>query len=574
MAATDGTIVGTTQIVNHGPAAHRFNIVIMAEGYRNTELGQFAIDVQTIVDTFRNTIPFCYVWESLNFFRVDISSTDSGADDPSTCGDGSSGSGTTPRTYFDASFCTEGLRRALGINDALALSVAAAQVPSYDFALVLVNSTLYGGLGGSVAKISRDPSAILAAIHEMGHTVFHLADEYSTWRGCDSGETDHNNHPAAEPTAVNVTTKPRAGELKWGYYVLQGTTLPTTSNSDCTTCDPQASPVPVGAVGAFEGADYYHCGSWRPEFDCRMRNQATEFCRVCKSQVMSLLYFYLPYETRFAWKGFGADWNIYIGQGLDLDQSKLSAFGTGNSPALAVYNGTSMAWRGAGGDQRIWYSNLNALDGVTWSPQQAVPNALTSTAPALAPFNGKLYMAWKGAGGDQSLWFSNRDFGGWSPPAPIPNGGTSSQPALCAFNNRLVAVWKGISGDQGMYYSTFDGNGWQPQRNIPGVGTSHYPGLAVFGGRLYMAWKGAGNDLNIYYSTFDGANWSPSRNIPNVGTSNAPSLSASGGTLYMAWVGIPGDPSLYFTVFDGITWRPQNNYFGVGSSAAPAVLVH
>ena len=572
MAATDGSIVGTTTVVDHGPAAFRFNIVVMSDGYRSNELAQFATDVQGFVDQLRITAPFCYLWEGINVYRVDVSSTDSGADDPTTCADSSTGSGATPRTYFDATFCSGGVRRLLGVDSALALQVAAAQVPSYDFAMVIVNTPISGGKGGAVASFSRGGNLAETAMHEMGHTAFRLADEYEYWAGCGSGETDRNNHPTGEPTEPNVTTK--LNSLKWGRYVLGGTNVPTTTNANCAACDTQGNPAAAGTVGAYEGAHYYHCSAWRPEFDCRMRTLGVEFCRVCQDVIMRGIYFYQPFRLRIAWKGVGSDWNIYLGQGLDSDQSKLNAFGTGNSPALASFNGLSMAWRGAANDQRIWYSNLNSPDGVTWSPQQVVPNALTSTAPALAPFNGRLYMAWKGAGNDQSMWFNSLSGGSWSNAAPIPQAGTSSQPALCAYNNRLVAVWKGISNDQRLYYTTFDGSTWQSQKEIPNAFTSHYATLTVFQGRLYLAFKGAGFDPNMYYATFNGSSWSVPQIIPNAGTSNAPALAAWNNSLFLTWVGIPGDPSLYYTVFDGTAWRGQHNYFGVGSSAAPAMIVH
>lgn len=571
MGTGDGSVGNSTQIVNNGPVSRLFNMVVLGDGYRQPELAQFATDTKTFVTAMRETAPFCHVWDAFNVFRIDVSSTDSGADDPRTCGDGSVGSGRSARTYFDATFCSSNNRRLLTVKSSLVMSTAAAKVPEYDLAVVIVNDAQYGGSGGPVATLSSNAGSIPIAVHEIGHTAFGLADEYEYLIGCGS-ESDRDNHPGVEPSAANATTRPFFGQLKWGGYVLDGTALPTTRNANCSVCDPQPSPLPAGRVGAFEGADSYHCGAWRPEFTCRMRHQLSEFCHVCSGEIVRKMSWYRPFAMRFAWKGVGNDWNIYIGEGKDRDQTKLNDFGTGNSPALASYDGTSMVWRGAANDQRIWYSNLNSIDGVTWSRQREVPQAWTSTGPALATFNGDLYMAWKGAGNDQSLWFNRRNVTGWSSPSPIPNGGTSSQPALCAFNNRLVAVWKGISGDQGMYYSTFDGNTWQAQRSIPGVGTTHYPGLASYRGRLYMAWKGAGDDFGVYYATFDGTTWSGQRPIPGAGSTNAPSLAAGGNSLFMTWVGAPGDLSLYYTVFDGAQWSPRRNYFGVGSSAGPAVL--
>ena len=50
------------------------------------------------------------------------------------------------------------------------------------------------------------------------------------------------------------------------------------SNPACSTVDTRPSPVPTGTVGLFEGAHYYHCGAFRPEYDCKMRALSVPFC--------------------------------------------------------------------------------------------------------------------------------------------------------------------------------------------------------------------------------------------------------------------------------------------------------
>src|SRR5262249_24573251 len=118
--------------------------------------------------------PFDELSPAINVFRVNVSSTDSGADDPASAG----GTGATARTYFDATFGANGIRRLLVCNSTTALQVAAAQVPEFTAVMVVVNSTVYGGSGGGVATSSLATGATEIAIHETGHTAFGLADEY------------------------------------------------------------------------------------------------------------------------------------------------------------------------------------------------------------------------------------------------------------------------------------------------------------------------------------------------------------------------------------------------------------
>ena len=188
MTAADGFVSGTQKIVDHGADSLRYNVVVLGDGYRAADMAQYHADVQAFVDAFRQTEPFGDLWCGINVHRVDVTSTDSGADDPFTCGDGSAGSGATPRTYFDATFCSGGaIRRLLTCDSVRARGVAHSQVPATHLTLVIVNSPLYGGSGGDIATFSTAPGAAEIALHEIGHSAFGLADEYEYYAGCSSG---------------------------------------------------------------------------------------------------------------------------------------------------------------------------------------------------------------------------------------------------------------------------------------------------------------------------------------------------------------------------------------------------
>jgi IgA Peptidase M64 len=289
MGTADGTVLGTTKILDNGPATQRYNMLILSEGYRGSEMAQFAADAQQFANTLFATAPYDRVRTAINIHRVDVTSTDSGAADPAACG----GTGASPHTYFDGSFCNNGIQRLLEVNNTTVLKVASAQVPQWHMALVIVNTPIYGGSGGAVATFSKAPAAMEIALHEMGHTAFGFADEYEYYAGC-GVDVGHDNHPGTEPIQPNVTINPNRGTIKWRDLILATTPMPTTSNTDCSKCDPQPSPVSTGTVGAFEGADYYHCGSYRPEFNCRMRALGFPFCAVCEKVIVDHLAPFLP----------------------------------------------------------------------------------------------------------------------------------------------------------------------------------------------------------------------------------------------------------------------------------------
>jgi len=279
MSTADGAVIGTTQIFGSAPRNRAFNVVLLAEGFTNAQQNDFNNACTAFVNAFRAAPPFDELSPAINVFRVNVSSTDAGADDPAAAG----GTGATVRTYFDATFGANNIRRLLVCNATTALQVAAAQVPEFTVAIVVVNSTVYGGSGGSVGTYSLAGGATEIAIHEMGHTAFGLADEYPYYAG--GNETGHDHHPAGEPQEPNVTTNANRNTLKWGWSVAAATAIPTMSNPNCTQVDVRPSPVPTGTVGLFEGAHYYHCGAYRPEFDCKMRALGVPFCRVCRQVI-------------------------------------------------------------------------------------------------------------------------------------------------------------------------------------------------------------------------------------------------------------------------------------------------
>src|SRR5512143_2275363 len=81
---SDGMVIGATKIVDHGADSQRYNVVLIAEGYQQSELNKFAQDAQHFADVFLQTPPFDTNCSIFNIWRIDVTSTDSGADDPAT----------------------------------------------------------------------------------------------------------------------------------------------------------------------------------------------------------------------------------------------------------------------------------------------------------------------------------------------------------------------------------------------------------------------------------------------------------------------------------------------------------
>ena len=100
MSTADGAVIGSTQIFGSAPRNRAFNIVLLAEGFTIAQQAGFDNACTQFLNAIRSTPPFDELSPAINVFRVNVSSTDSGADDPVAAG----GTGATVRTYFDATF--------------------------------------------------------------------------------------------------------------------------------------------------------------------------------------------------------------------------------------------------------------------------------------------------------------------------------------------------------------------------------------------------------------------------------------------------------------------------------------
>src|SRR6267143_3264554 len=127
MGSSDGQVLGLTKIADAGDPKLRWNVVIVSEGYRSVEMAQFKTDADQFANTLLTTAPYDRLRAGINVYRVDVTSTDSGARDPTNCG----GTGAKPKTFFDASFCTSGIRRLLVGNSGRVIKVVSKLLPQW-----------------------------------------------------------------------------------------------------------------------------------------------------------------------------------------------------------------------------------------------------------------------------------------------------------------------------------------------------------------------------------------------------------------------------------------------------------
>lgn len=283
MGAGDGMVQEVTKLLDSGSNDSRFNIVLVAEGFQNSQQGDFNNLCNDFLAIIQAEPWFPALGGAINIHRLNVASNDSGADDPASCGDGSSGSGASPNTFFDATFCSGGMvRRCVSGNQTVVNDTLDTNVPHWHVAAVIVNSTEYGGCRtGDIIFTSINGDWENTLLHELGHAIANLADEYDCLT-CTATETGHDHPPAGEPMRPNITANTSRATLKWRHLVTPEIPIPTMTNADCTKRDTSPNVLLDDLqIGLFEGAGTFHCDFFRPAYECRMRNHSKPFCRVC-----------------------------------------------------------------------------------------------------------------------------------------------------------------------------------------------------------------------------------------------------------------------------------------------------
>ncbi|MEV0278126.1 M64 family metallopeptidase [Streptomyces sp. NPDC050610] len=252
--AADGDV---TSIVRNGPVGSKLDVVFIGDGYTAAQQGDFHADVRAKWAKISAVEPYASYKTLFNVWAVDAVSRQSGVS-------GDPVSSVVKDTALGSAFFCGGTERLLCVNTNKVESYA-AKAPAADLVVVLSNSTKYGGAGyndvssrvgyDGIATASSDHAqSDQIAVHETGHSLGKLADEY------DYGQPGTYTGP--EPAEANISklTAGPMGSQRKKWYRWLGQTSPD-----------------GGTVGAYEGGGYYQRGLYRPTQNSIMRTLGRQF---------------------------------------------------------------------------------------------------------------------------------------------------------------------------------------------------------------------------------------------------------------------------------------------------------
>ncbi len=237
------------------------HLVVLGDGYKSDEENTFNDDVQDLITLMRRDPAIRTHMSAWNIHSIMETSVDSGIDDDFSLD--------VRNTAFDSGYFCQGLQRLICTNTAKVFDVALDEYPNLDQIVLLINDNRFGGSGGSIAIASADAPEI--AIHEMGHSIAGLADEY-----VDSLVPENIVGGFFEGRFANVSRISNPAQTPWSHWVDQAVPVPNLPG------DPR--------VGLFEGAFYQAEDFYRPTFNSRMRDNLALFGPVNGEQWVLSVY--------------------------------------------------------------------------------------------------------------------------------------------------------------------------------------------------------------------------------------------------------------------------------------------
>lgn len=263
-------------IVTNGPASNRLNVVFLAEGFTSGQFPQFLAQVTNTANLLLSNQPFAEYRAYFNVYAIAVASPQSGSDQPvsgifrntyfnSTYGNGTSVREellTIPPNWTNANY-SQGQGKVDNLLNTF--------LPATDLAIMLVNDLNFGGSDGAgkTAITSISPISISdTPVHEAGHVLANLGDEYTT---------PNPGYPDVEEP--NTTRETNRAAIKWNAWIASDTPVPTPPSLDYEN-----------AVGLFQGAHYHTNGWYRPKLNCRMGSLGVPYCEVCREALVLSIY--------------------------------------------------------------------------------------------------------------------------------------------------------------------------------------------------------------------------------------------------------------------------------------------
>lgn len=262
-----------------------FVLLIMGDGFTADEQDKFYTEAENTADYIMTCSPYDEFADAIKIYALGVTSNESGVQGENAASEAEAAADVRD-TYFGASFWTWGMQRLVDITEegaAKGNAIRESVLPTADYIAYLVNSTTYGGSGGEYCIASLNSQCLEMMLHEMGHTVAGLSDEYYA-----AGYEYENS---------NLTQESDPAKVSWSRFIGKN------------------------GVGVYDWGGVSGIGWYVPHNGCKMQYLGAEypFCEVCKEEIRKAIsadsnvteIFFQTYADEFV-AGEGKDMKEYF----------------------------------------------------------------------------------------------------------------------------------------------------------------------------------------------------------------------------------------------------------------------
>ncbi len=242
-------LLGWADLVRHGPAEERIDVVVLGDGYTFEQQNAFDDVAADLPRTLERSPVFGEYFAAFNFLRGNAVSAEAGLD----------GYGREASTALGGRTIEQTNAAHVAVDPYRARALAARVPGGEGLAIAVVKR---GGAAGTAAPgvATIGGSHFQTLLHEWGHAFADLGDEYAVDRGFE-------RHLPAPRVNVALTDDP--ARVPWAHWIAAG----------------------ASGIGTYEGAAGRVQGVWRPQAsNCVMNEGGLFFCAPCREAIVLAIY--------------------------------------------------------------------------------------------------------------------------------------------------------------------------------------------------------------------------------------------------------------------------------------------
>jgi hypothetical protein len=254
-----------------GNPKQSLDILFIPEGYAKNDRKKLHADMKRFAGYIMQCSPYKECADKINIRAIEAFSEESGVTDPNK--------GVFKKTLLNCSYNVIDVDRYLMCLNVWKLHEIASNAP-YDLIIIIVNSSKYGGGGiyNYYCTVNNEEKhSDYVVVHELGHLLGGLADEYYT----SEVSVQDFYPPDVEPKEPNLTTLVDFAS-KWQSMMKPNVPVPTPMTLEYQN-----------ELGVFEGGGYVEHGVYRPWRNCTMKEIIyNHFCPVCTKVICEIIDYY------------------------------------------------------------------------------------------------------------------------------------------------------------------------------------------------------------------------------------------------------------------------------------------